>query len=118
MSEEKKAIISLSFLCSDEMEGETVTKKARDVASSAMAIIDNFISGQPEGSTAQERTAPIGADRRMDVTITVVVDAIAAAASLETLVNNNLGLFPPMIPNTKRFVYLSEEMLDVVDPVV
>jgi len=94
-----KVLIDLGFDCNSE------TEEPIDIAKSAMQKIKNFL----EGEGAPEPAERFGSlDSSLYVNILIPVADIDAGKILETKLDNNLGQFPPLLNNFRRFNYLSE----------
>lgn len=111
MAKERKVRILLNFLCEGEEGPPELTP--REQSGNAIERVDTFIDGEDPGSiySYAER-------RRQDSSIKLEVDMLISVTtkaqddSIETKLDNNLDLFPPLYPGTKpRFFYMSDGTL-------
>jgi hypothetical protein len=108
MGLKKTVSIDLTFDCTPPPDG-----RAWDVADQVMDRINNFIDGEPAGSYANEDFR--GGTKKLVVNIQIPVPDIAYAATIETKLENNIGLFPPISNYEKRLIYISQEIADPED---
>lgn len=104
MALKKTVSIDLGFNCNSE------TSRPLDIADSAIDRINAFLEGEPGDPPIGEAFERFSSeDNSLYVNILIPVSGIAAAASLETKLDNNLGNFPPLLNHLRRFDYYSEE---------
>lgn len=95
----RKVLIDLGFNCNSE------TEEPVDIVKSVMEKIKNFC----EREGAKKPTERFNTnDNSLYINIEIPVADIDASKVLETKLDNNLGQFPPLWENLRRFNYLSE----------
>lgn len=109
MAIEHLVSIDLGFDCSSE------TERPWDVADDAIDRINNFLSSSAPGGVSTQRFS--SEENSLYVNISIPVDDIDAAKALETILDNSLPGFPPLLNNLRRFVYISKEVGEPVEPV-
>ena len=108
MSKERSVKISLSFLCEGE-EGPPILSP-REQSGNAISRINTFVGGEAEGSIFQyeEHRFPEG-HLRLDFLLDIVVSLKTEDDNIETKLDNNLPLFPPLFGNRQPvFKYISK----------
>jgi len=108
MDLKKNVSIDLGFDCSSAAENPW------NIADSAVDKINAFLAGEggdPPIGTATERFN--STDGSLFVNIQIAVSDIDQAKSLEQKLDNNLGQFPPLLNDLRRFVYMSDPVPEI-----
>jgi len=90
---QRTMIIKMAMNCTPT---EGSTKTAVEIYQAIDTKIKNFLNGEAEGSE-QKQSFNFPGNAHLHLKITIPVPSLAHAATIETKLLNNIGIFPPFI---------------------